>query len=115
MTRAGDRSIYRGQGMSARPTSSLRQAGAPEQVAAIEVAPLVFAGRERVRWTALRGLIGSVLMLCGSVGSGGKLIRDPLLDGTPLIALRFGHGYYLAVVITSSRPGAAGLVLGAAR
>ena len=48
----------------------------------------------------LLGLAGSLILLFGGIGAGGVLIHDPILRGTPLLALRFGHGYDLAVIIT---------------
>jgi alpha-1,6-mannosyltransferase len=46
----------------------------------------------------LLGLVGGVLMAGGGFGAAGVLVRDPILEGTPLAAIRFGHGYDLAVV-----------------
>jgi alpha-1,6-mannosyltransferase len=47
----------------------------------------------------LLGLLGSVLMAVAGLGAGGKLVRDPILEGTPLVVMRFGHGYDLAVLV----------------
>ncbi|MDQ2707256.1 MAG: polyprenol phosphomannose-dependent alpha 1,6 mannosyltransferase MptB [Actinomycetota bacterium] len=47
----------------------------------------------------LLGLLGSLLIATAGVGAGGKLVRDTILEGTPLIAIRFGHGYDLAVLV----------------
>lgn len=47
----------------------------------------------------LLGLLGSLLMAGAGLGAGGKLVRDPILEGTPLAAIRFGHGYDLAVLV----------------
>jgi alpha-1,6-mannosyltransferase len=47
----------------------------------------------------LIGFLGSLLMAFGALGAGGVLAHDPVLDGTPLAAWRFGHGYDLAVVV----------------
>ncbi|MBV9312776.1 MAG: polyprenol phosphomannose-dependent alpha 1,6 mannosyltransferase MptB [Pseudonocardia sp.] len=46
----------------------------------------------------LLGLWGSVVIAFAGMGAGGKLVRDPILEGTPLVAARFGHGYDLAVL-----------------
>jgi alpha-1,6-mannosyltransferase len=46
------------------------------------------------------GFAGSLVLLLGGLGAGGVLVQDPVLDGTPLVALRFGHGYDLAVMIS---------------
>ncbi|WP_084211413.1 polyprenol phosphomannose-dependent alpha 1,6 mannosyltransferase MptB [Pseudonocardia acaciae] len=48
----------------------------------------------------LLGFLGSVVMAVGGLGAGGVLIHDPVLEGTPLVAWRFGHGYDLAVTVT---------------
>jgi alpha-1,6-mannosyltransferase len=48
----------------------------------------------------LLGLAGSVVLLIGGLGAGGVLEHDPLLGRTPLEALRFGHGYNIAVTIS---------------
>jgi alpha-1,6-mannosyltransferase len=47
----------------------------------------------------LLGLLGGLLMAGAGLGAGGKLVRDPILEGTPLVAMRFGHGYDLAVIV----------------
>lgn len=46
----------------------------------------------------LVGFAGSLILAFAGLGAGGVLVRDPVLSGTPLIALRFGHGYNLAVM-----------------
>jgi len=46
------------------------------------------------------GFTGSVVILLGALGAGGVLVHDPVLEGTPLVAWRFGHGYDLAVMTT---------------
>ncbi|MBO0877317.1 MAG: polyprenol phosphomannose-dependent alpha 1,6 mannosyltransferase MptB [Pseudonocardia sp.] len=48
----------------------------------------------------LLGFFGSVVLAFGALGAGGVLIHDPVLEGTPLVAWRFGHGYALAVLVT---------------
>jgi alpha-1,6-mannosyltransferase len=48
----------------------------------------------------LLGFLGSVVLAIGALGAGGVLIHDPVLEGTPLVAWRFGHGYALAVMVT---------------
>ncbi|GAA5167932.1 polyprenol phosphomannose-dependent alpha 1,6 mannosyltransferase MptB [Pseudonocardia eucalypti] len=48
----------------------------------------------------LLGLLGNVILVLGGVGAGGVLRRDPVLEGTPFAAWRFGHGYNLAVMVT---------------
>jgi alpha-1,6-mannosyltransferase len=48
----------------------------------------------------LLGFLGSVVLAVGALGAGGVLIHDPVLEGTPLVAWRFGHGYDLAVMVT---------------
>jgi alpha-1,6-mannosyltransferase len=47
----------------------------------------------------LVGFAGSLILAFAGLGAGGVLVRDPVLTGTPLTALRFGHGYNLAVMI----------------
>lgn len=44
------------------------------------------------RLTILTGVLASVLLAVGAIGAGGILVRDPLLSGTPLTWVRFGHG-----------------------
>lgn len=46
--------------------------------------------------TIALGAVGSVLILLGSLGAGAVLVHDPLLSSTPLSAMRYGHGKYLA-------------------
>lgn len=45
------------------------------------------------------GLVGSLLMAGAGLGAGGKLVRDPILESGWLAAIRFGHGYDLAVLV----------------
>jgi alpha-1,6-mannosyltransferase len=52
-------------------------------------------GRPSVRTLAL-GFAGSVLMLVGGFGSGGTLLRDPILGNSALSFWRYGHGSQLA-------------------
>jgi alpha-1,6-mannosyltransferase len=47
----------------------------------------------------LLGLGGALALLFGGLGAGGVLMQDHTLDNTPLVALRFGHGYDLAVLL----------------
>jgi alpha-1,6-mannosyltransferase len=47
----------------------------------------------------LLGFVGSLLLAFGGLGAGGVLVHDPILEGTPLAAWRFGHGYDLAVMV----------------
>lgn len=47
----------------------------------------------------LLGLAGSLLMAGAGLGAGGKLVRDPILESGWLAAIRFGHGYDLAVLV----------------
>lgn len=47
----------------------------------------------------LLGFVGSLLLAFGGLGAGGVLVHDPILEGTPLAAWRFGHGYDLAVLV----------------
>jgi alpha-1,6-mannosyltransferase len=65
------------------------------------------AGRPRRR-PLLLGLAGSLTLSVGALGAGGVLRHDPVLGNTPLAALRFGHGYAIAVLL--SYLGLAGLV-----
>ncbi|WP_169736609.1 polyprenol phosphomannose-dependent alpha 1,6 mannosyltransferase MptB [Pseudonocardia spinosispora] len=48
----------------------------------------------------LLGLAGSLLLAFGGLGAGGVLRHDPVLQGTPLAAWRFGHGYNLSVIVS---------------
>src|SRR5262245_53656722 len=52
-------------------------------------------GRPSVRTLAL-GFAGSVLMLIGGFGSGGTLLRDPILGNSAFSFWRYGHGEQLA-------------------
>ncbi|TCK25057.1 polyprenol phosphomannose-dependent alpha 1,6 mannosyltransferase MptB [Pseudonocardia endophytica] len=52
-------------------------------------------GRPSVR-TLLLGVAGSVAMLVGGFGSGGTLLRDPVLGNSALSFWRYGHGQQLA-------------------
>jgi alpha-1,6-mannosyltransferase len=47
----------------------------------------------------LLGFLGSLLMAGAGLGAGGKLVRDPILESSWLAAIRFGHGYDLAVIV----------------
>jgi alpha-1,6-mannosyltransferase len=47
----------------------------------------------------LLGLAGTVLLTIGGVGAGGALVHDPLLDGTPLSLVHYGHGKDLASAV----------------
>jgi alpha-1,6-mannosyltransferase len=58
-----------------------------------------FLGSPSVKPLVL-GLSGCLVLVLGSLGAGGTLRHDPLLSGTPLVALRFGHGYTIAVVLS---------------
>jgi alpha-1,6-mannosyltransferase len=61
--------------------------------------PWQFIGSPRVK-PLLLGLAGSLVLLLGSFGAGGVLRHDPVLSGTPLVALRFGHGYNIAIALS---------------
>ncbi|HWE90115.1 MAG TPA: polyprenol phosphomannose-dependent alpha 1,6 mannosyltransferase MptB [Pseudonocardiaceae bacterium] len=50
------------------------------------------------RRTLIQGLIGSLLIVAGSLGAGGILIQDPILGNGPLGAMRYGHGQALATI-----------------
>ncbi|MDQ4115586.1 MAG: polyprenol phosphomannose-dependent alpha 1,6 mannosyltransferase MptB, partial [Actinomycetota bacterium] len=52
-------------------------------------------GRPGLRTPAL-GFAGSVLMLVGGFGSGGTLLRDPILGNSAFSFWRYGHGSQLA-------------------
>lgn len=69
---------------------------APEEPAAPDSVPGRFGGARGK--PVLLGSLGSLLMAVAGLGAGGKLITDPILEGTPLVAMRFGHGYDLAVL-----------------
>jgi alpha-1,6-mannosyltransferase len=49
--------------------------------------------------TVLLGLLGSVLLAAGAVGAGGILVQDPLITGSPLSWVRYGHGRDLATMV----------------
>ncbi|MBA8825633.1 alpha-1,6-mannosyltransferase [Saccharopolyspora lacisalsi] len=49
--------------------------------------------------TIVLGGVGTVLVLLGSIGAGGVLIHDPILQPGPLSALRYGHGRDLATAV----------------
>lgn len=49
--------------------------------------------------TVALGLIGSLLLLAGSIGGAGVLVHDPILGSGPLSALRYGHGRDIATAI----------------
>ncbi|GAA4006841.1 polyprenol phosphomannose-dependent alpha 1,6 mannosyltransferase MptB [Allokutzneria multivorans] len=49
--------------------------------------------------TILLGVIGACLAALGALGAGGILVRDPILSGTPLTWVRFGHGKNLAELV----------------
>ncbi|HEY2207144.1 MAG TPA: polyprenol phosphomannose-dependent alpha 1,6 mannosyltransferase MptB [Pseudonocardia sp.] len=46
------------------------------------------------------GFVGSLMLVVGGFGAGGVLVHDPILEGTPLVAWRFGHGFQLASMAT---------------
>ncbi len=50
--------------------------------------------------TIALGAEGSLLMLLGSLGAGGTLMRDPVLADGPLSLIRYGHGRELAFAAT---------------
>src|SRR5688500_1672457 len=45
------------------------------------------------------GALGGLLIALGGVGAGAVLRRDPLLTGTILNAVRYGHGRDLATAV----------------
>jgi len=47
----------------------------------------------------LLGLAGCLLIVGAGIGAGGKLVRDPVIESGWLAAIRFGHGYDLAVLV----------------
>ncbi|MFC4943466.1 polyprenol phosphomannose-dependent alpha 1,6 mannosyltransferase MptB [Pseudonocardia sp. GCM10023141] len=47
----------------------------------------------------LLGLLASLMMLVGSFGAGGVLVRDPLLTNSALGFWRYGHGHDLALFL----------------
>lgn len=49
--------------------------------------------------TIALGMIGSLLLLAGSIGGAGILVHDPILGSGPLSALRYGHGKDIATAI----------------
>ncbi|WP_169748563.1 polyprenol phosphomannose-dependent alpha 1,6 mannosyltransferase MptB [Allokutzneria albata] len=49
--------------------------------------------------TILLGVIGACLAALGALGAGGTLVRDPILSGTSLTWIRFGHGKNLAELV----------------
>ncbi len=51
------------------------------------------------RGPLLLGFVASVMMLLGSFGAGGVLVRDPILTNSPLGFWRYGHGYQLAAIL----------------
>lgn len=69
---------------------------APADPAAPGSTPGRFGGARRK--PLLLGFFGCLLMAVAGLGAGGKLVADPILEGTPLVAMRFGHGYDLAVL-----------------
>ncbi|WP_461144394.1 polyprenol phosphomannose-dependent alpha 1,6 mannosyltransferase MptB [Salinifilum aidingensis] len=59
----------------------------------------LFRGPLPLRTIAL-GAAGSLLVLLGSLGAGGTLMRDPVLGDGPLSLIRYGHGRELALAVT---------------
>jgi len=51
------------------------------------------------RGPLLLGLVASLMMLLGSFGAGGVLLRDPILTNSPLGFWRYGHGNQLAAFL----------------
>ncbi len=51
------------------------------------------------RRTLIQGIIGSILIMIGSLGAGGDLINDPILGNGPLSWIRYGHGRNLATAV----------------
>lgn len=45
------------------------------------------------------GVFGAVMLAVGGLGAGAIVRRDPLLSGTPLNAVRYGHGHDLAFLV----------------
>ncbi|WP_267899824.1 polyprenol phosphomannose-dependent alpha 1,6 mannosyltransferase MptB [Lentzea roselyniae] len=50
----------------------------------------------RILWP---GVIGAVMLAVGGLGAGAIVRRDPLLSGTILNAIRYGHGHDLAFMV----------------
>ena len=51
------------------------------------------------RRTIALGTAGSVLLTVGAIGAGGVLVRDPLVTGSALSWIRYGHGRDLATIV----------------
>jgi alpha-1,6-mannosyltransferase len=51
------------------------------------------------RKTIALGTAGSVMLAVGAIGAAGVLVRDPVLAGTPLSGIRYGHGRDLATIV----------------
>ncbi|MGI5129341.1 polyprenol phosphomannose-dependent alpha 1,6 mannosyltransferase MptB [Pseudonocardia sp. CA-107938] len=51
------------------------------------------------RGPLLLGFVASLMMLVGSFGAGGVLVRDPILTNSPLGFWRYGHGNQLAAFL----------------
>jgi alpha-1,6-mannosyltransferase len=85
----------------ATPADLVEPAGASTPAAPADPAgPDATAGRfgGARRKPLLLGFFGCLLIAVAGLGAGGKLVADPILEGTPLIAMRFGHGYDLSVL-----------------
>lgn len=79
--------------MAATPSLPTPGAAHPAALDADKAAPRRIAGRRR---TTLLGFAGTVLIALGGVGAGAVLEHDPLLSGTTMTWVRFGHGKALA-------------------
>lgn len=97
--------------MTAHPERSLPRPDASDAVTVVRAghagdgAIADRLGRPPVRTLAL-GVTGSVLMLVGGFGSGGTLLRDPILGNSAVSFWRYGHGSQLAGMLVY-----AGLIL----
>lgn len=61
--------------------------------------PLPIVPAKMPRKTIVLGTAGSVLMVIGGIGAAGVLVHDPLLAGSPLSWLRYGHGRDLSTIV----------------
>jgi alpha-1,6-mannosyltransferase len=80
------------------PTQAVPTGLAPPTRSETEPEPLEVRSESGLK-PLLLGLLGSLLMAGAGLGAGGKLVRDPILESGWLAAIRFGHGYDLAVLV----------------